>query len=75
MVTFGANASPAKDVDIVVSFSESLAGGTLMGISGGSGADAQFTFTATITDPAAYRAEVVGMVKAAQRDMLSLLKP
>lgn len=91
---FGANASPAKDGDVVVSFSESLAGGTdfftllepqakqrpgllgsLMGIGGGSGADAQFTFTATISDPVAYRAEVVGMVKAAQREMLNVLKP
>ncbi len=41
---------------------------------GGTGADTQFEFTASISDPAAYRAEVVGMVKQAQRDMLVLVK-
>lgn len=41
---------------------------------GGTGADAQFEFTASISNPAAYRAEVVGMVKQAQRDMLVLVK-
>jgi hypothetical protein len=41
---------------------------------GGTGADTQFEFTASIADPAAYRAEVVGMVKQAQRDMLVLVK-
>jgi len=41
---------------------------------GGSGADAQFEFTATLSDPAAYRAEVVGMVTTAQRNMLTLVK-
>lgn len=41
---------------------------------GGTGADAQFEFTASISDPAAYRAEVVGMAKQAQRDMLVLVK-
>ena len=39
--------------------------GALMGISGGSGADAQFVFTASISDPVAYMGEVVGMFKAA----------
>ena len=91
---FGANASPAKDGDVVVSFSGSLAGGTdffklvepqakqkpglfgaLLGASLGTSADTQFTFTATITESSAYRAEVVGMVKAAQREMLNLVKP
>jgi hypothetical protein len=42
---------------------------------GGSGADSQFEFTLTISDPAAYREEVVGMVNQAQRDMLVLVKP
>ena len=41
---------------------------------GGTGADTQFEFTASISDPEAYRAEVVGMVKEAQREMLSLVK-
>jgi hypothetical protein len=41
---------------------------------GGTGADTQFEFTASIADPATYRAEVVGMVKQAQRDMLVLVK-
>jgi hypothetical protein len=90
---FGNNASPAKDGNVVVTFSESLAGGTdffsivepeakakpglfgaLLGASLGTGADAQFIFTATISDQAAYKTEVVSMVKAAQRDMLALVK-
>lgn len=41
---------------------------------GGTGADTQFEFTASISDPAAYHTEVVGMVKLAQRDMLNLVK-
>ena len=41
---------------------------------GGTGADTQFEFTASIADPTTYRAEVVGMVKQAQRDMLVLVK-
>jgi hypothetical protein len=48
--------------------------GALLGGGVGTGADVQFAFTASIGDPAAYRAEVVGMVKVAQRDMLSLVK-
>lgn len=90
---FGNNASPAKDGDVVVTFSESIKGGTdffsvvepeatakpglfgaLLGASIGTGADAQFVFTAKISDPKAYRTEVVSMVKAAQRDMLALIK-
>lgn len=51
-----------------------LAGFLLGGTPGGTGADVQFEFTASISDPAAYRAEVVGMVKQAQRDMLNLVK-
>jgi hypothetical protein len=46
----------------------------LMGGGFGSGADAQFTYLATVSDPAAYREEVVGMIGAAQRDMLALVK-
>jgi hypothetical protein len=40
----------------------------------GNGADVQFTFIATVSDPAAYKAEVLGMAKLAQRDMLALVK-
>ena len=40
----------------------------------GGGADMQYTFNAKVSDPVAYRAEVVGMVKVAQRDMLTLVK-
>jgi len=47
----------------------------LLGAGFGNGADVQFTFIATVSDPAAYRAEVVGMAKLAQRDMLALVKP
>lgn len=46
----------------------------LLGGGFGSGADAQFNFVATVSDPVAYRAEVVGMAKLAQRDMLALVK-
>lgn len=46
----------------------------LLGGGFGSGADAQFIFVATVSDPMAYRAEVVGMAKLAQRDMLALVK-
>jgi hypothetical protein len=46
----------------------------LLGAGFGTGADAQFIFVATIADPAAYRAEVLGMVKMAQRDMLVMVK-
>lgn len=47
----------------------------LLGAGFGNGADVQFTFIASVLDPAAYRAEVVGMAKLAQRDMLALVKP
>ena len=48
-----------------------LLGGTV----GGTGADVQFVATAMVANPAAYRAEVVGLVSLAQRDMLALVKP
>lgn len=48
--------------------------GSLLGAGGGTGADVQFAFTASIGDPAAYRAEVIGMLTVAQRDMLALVK-
>lgn len=48
--------------------------GGLLGGGFGNGADVQFTFIASVSDKAAYRAEVVGMAKMAQRDMLGLLK-
>jgi len=51
----------------------SLLGG-LMGGSFGSGADAQFIYLATVSDPDAYRQEVLGMITTAQRDMLALVK-
>ena len=51
----------------------SLPGG-LMGGSFGSGADAQFIYLATVSDPDAYRQEVLGMITTAQRDMLALVK-
>jgi hypothetical protein len=51
-------------------------GGLLSGLMSGfgTGADKQFTFIVTITDPAAYKAEVLSMVKLAQRDMLAVVK-
>ena len=49
-----------------------LIGGLLSGF--GSGADKQFIFTATVNDAASYRADVLGMLKAAQRDMLGMVK-
>ena len=51
----------------------SLLGGLLSGF--GTGADKQFIFTVAITDPAAYRADALALLKAAQREMLSLVKP
>ncbi|MEI6736953.1 MAG: hypothetical protein WCL29_00575 [Pseudomonadota bacterium] len=51
----------------------SLLGG-LLGGGFGTGADVQFTYIATVSDASAYRAEVVGMVKVAQRDMLTMVK-
>jgi len=47
----------------------------LLGGGFGNGADVQFTFIATVSDAAAYRAEVVGMAKLAQQSMLALVKP
>jgi hypothetical protein len=85
---FGNNAPPAKDGNVVVSLSEPLLGGTdFFTLQGGEkkggvagflgvrpGADAQFAFTATISDPAAYREDVVGMMKVADRDMVALVR-
>ncbi|MBY0573536.1 MAG: hypothetical protein K2P84_07635 [Undibacterium sp.] len=52
-------------------------GGLLSGLMSGfgNGADKQFTFIVSISDPEAYKTEVISMVKLAQRDMLSLAKP
>ena len=47
----------------------------LLGAALGNGADVQFTFIASVSDTAAYRAEVVGMAKLAQQGMLALVKP
>lgn len=49
-----------------------LLGGLMSGF--GTGADKQFTFIVTINDPEAYKAEVMSMVKLAQRDMLAAVK-
>jgi len=46
----------------------------LLGAGFGNGADVQFIDVASISDAAAYKAEVVGMAKMAQRDMLALVK-
>ena len=53
--------------------SGSLLSGLLSGF--GTGADKQFIFTVSITDTAAYRADALAMLKAAQHEMLSLAKP
>lgn len=80
---------PAKDGDVVVSLAEPLLGGTgFFTLQGGEekggiakflgvrpGADVQFAYTASISEPAAYSAELLGMVKVAQHDMLVLVKP
>lgn len=46
----------------------------LLGAGFGNGADVQFTFIASVSDAAAYRAEVLGMAKLAQQGMLALVK-
>ncbi|MBK9991519.1 MAG: hypothetical protein IPP19_12475 [Verrucomicrobia bacterium] len=76
---------PAKDGDVVVTLAQPLLGATDLfsftsysegkGVWGiAPGADMKFTFTATLTDPKAYHDEVVAMVKAAQKDLLALVK-
>ena len=47
----------------------------LLGASFGTGADVQFIYIASVSDAPAYKAEVLGMAKMAQRDMLALVKP
>jgi hypothetical protein len=49
--------------------------GGLLGAGFGNGADVQFTYIATVSDPATYQAEVLAMARLAQRDMLALVKP
>lgn len=75
---------PAKDGDVVVRLAGSLEGGSdYFDISGYSshgglfnpGADLQFKFNATVTDPAAYRKDVDAMIGAASESMTALLKP
>ena len=51
----------------------SLLGGLLPGF--GTEADKQFIFTVSVADPTACRADALALLKAAQRDMLSLAKP
>ncbi len=76
---------PAKDGDVVVTLAQPILGATdLFSFTSASqgkgvwglapGADMKFTFTATLTDPKAYHDEVVAMVKAAQADLLALVK-
>ncbi|MEO6996007.1 MAG: hypothetical protein ABI273_20565 [Lacunisphaera sp.] len=76
---------PAKDGDVVVTLAQPLLGATdLFSFTSASqgkgvwglapGADMKFTFTATLTDPKAYHDEIVAMVKAAQKDLLALVK-
>jgi hypothetical protein len=76
-------ASPAKDGDVVVRLAPSLAGSTdLFSMTSSSrlgglfnpGADFQFSFVATLTDPAAYRAEVQAMIGGANSAMTALVK-
>ena len=75
--------APAKDGDVVLTLAQPIAGGTEFfnvqaaqkgkGVLGG-GADMQFAFTVSISNPAGYREEVTGMIKAAQKDLLALVK-
>jgi len=76
---------PAKDGDVVVTLAQPILGATdlfsFTSYSEGKGfwgvahgADMKFTFTATLTEPKAYHDEVVAMVKAAQHDLLALVK-
>ena len=76
--------APAKDGDVVVRLAQSLTGSpdhfdmTSSSRLGGlfnPGADFQFSFVATLTDPAAYRAEVQSMIGAANTAMTALVKP
>lgn len=75
--------APAKDGDVVVRLAQSLSGSPdLFSMTSSSrlggllapGADFQFSFVATLTDPAAYRAEVQAMIGSANGAMTSLVK-
>jgi len=82
-VTFSKPA-PAKDGDVVVRLAESLGGSsdvfamTSSSSLGGlfnPGADFQFRFVATLTEPARYRAEVQSMIGSANSAMTALVRP
>lgn len=62
-------------VEAPVQKERGLMGALLGGTMGGTGADVQFVFTTSIADATAYHAEVLGMLKMAQKDMLGLLQP
>lgn len=65
-------AQPLLGATDLFSFTSASQGKGVWGIA--PGADIKFTFTATLTDPKAYHDEVVAMVKAAQKDLLALVK-
>ena len=75
--------APAKDGDVVVRLAQSMAGSTdLFSMTSSSrlgglfspGADFQFSFVATLTDPGAYRTEVQAMIGGANSAMTALVK-
>ncbi len=75
--------APAKDGDVVITLAQPLRGGSgffnvqstnLGKTSFSGGADMKFFFTVTIANAKAYQAEVTGLIKAAQKDLLALVK-
>ncbi len=76
--------APAKDGDVVVRLAQSLDGSSdffsmtsssKLGSLFNPGADFQFSFTASLDDPAGYKAEVQAMIGAANGAMTALVKP
>ena len=76
--------APAKDGDVVVRLAEPLqAGGHLFHLESSSregvlltpGADFQFMFLATVTDPADYQRRVEALLNGANNAMVGLVKP
>lgn len=76
---------PPKDGDVVIRLAQPIFGSKDLfsltsfkegkGIWGlGGGADMKFTFVATIKDSKTYQDEVVGMLKVAQKDLLTLVQ-
>ncbi|CAN5118821.1 hypothetical protein BH11PSE2_BH11PSE2_18260 [soil metagenome] len=75
--------APAKDGDVVVRLAQSLASDAdLFSLTSSSrqgslfnpGADFQFSFVATLTNPNIYKAEVQSMIASADRSMTALVK-